>query len=134
MSHYYRVTFIQRDGTPEKPTLFRDVTSANDYAASVNGTVEQVADSVGGAAASRLNDYCPAVKVCEPGTAELQREAARARFFADRAGEAYQPKAIREANREAAKGNPGTEPDMADIAESENMEDAFEAWAAKQGF
>jgi hypothetical protein len=38
----YRVTFIQRDGTLGKPTLFHTVDSANDYADIVMGTVTRV--------------------------------------------------------------------------------------------
>lgn len=40
----YRVTFIKRDGTPGKPTLFHTADSANDYAASVMGTVEMISE------------------------------------------------------------------------------------------
>jgi hypothetical protein len=133
MTMLYRVTFIQRDGTPGKPTLFQSEAVANLYAHNVMGTVEMVQTEADGF------EVMP--KRCEPGTAELQKEASRARFFADRAGEPYQSKAVREANRKAARANHSessaeemSEHFMDSRAAGMSTEDAFEDWAAKQGF
>jgi hypothetical protein len=63
----YRVTFIQRDGTPGKPTLFHTVESANDYATIVMGTVEIVYNKVV-KVGSRLNYYSEPHQIGEAST------------------------------------------------------------------